>query len=182
MDYLCSIKIDVLGWTSVKIKNQLVRAIESSSKIRQYQVEFVRRGRFTLPQIRRRTKKEVIEIFIHKQIIKCYREFARIHRIEKKNIPKTSKYKEKKGSYITELLLTLPSDITGGLVVAFLTYLASLLKKEFEKLIIEKPPKKGKEKSNKDEENPANEKEEKTKVQVKIGKLIAEDVIIIITE
>ena len=62
MDYLCSIRIDVPGWSSVKIKNQLVRAIETSSKICQYQVEFVRRGRFTLPRIQRRTKKEVIEV------------------------------------------------------------------------------------------------------------------------
>lgn len=182
MDYLCSIRIDVPGWSSVKIKNQLVRAIETSSKICQYQVEFVRRGRFTLPRIQRRTKKEVIEVFIQKEINKCFKEFARIHGLEKKNAPRTSKYKEKKGSHIEEFLLYLPDNIAGNLAAAFLIYLATQLKKVFEKLIKEKLPKKRNDKNKEDGDQPPKENEAIPTVQVNIGKISAGNVTIIINK
>lgn len=182
MEYLCSIRIEVFGWSSVKIKNQLVRAIESSSNIRQFHFELVRYGGFQRPRFYHKTKKEVIEVFINRIVKQCYKEFARIHGIEKKKTPKTTKYKEKKGSFIEEFLLNLPGDIAGALAVYFLTSLASKLKKEFEKLIKEKPPKKGKDNNSKGGEQPPKENEASTTVQVNIGELSDGNVNIIITK
>lgn len=179
MEYLCSIRIDVPRWSSIKIKNQLVRAIESSSNIHQFHFEFVRLGRFLQPKFYRRTKKEVIAVFISRQVKQCYKEFAKTHGLEKEDAPKTSKYKEKKGSYVEEFFLKLPDIITEVLAVEFLTSLANKLKKEFEKLIKEKPLKK-KDNNNDGVKQTPKQNETEITIQVKIGKLIAEDVTIIV--
>ena len=121
----------------------------------------------------------MIEVFISRQVKQCYKEFAKIHGVEKKDAPKTSKYKEKKGSYIQELLLKLPDIITEVLAVEFLTYLANKLKKEFEKLIKEKSHKK-KDNNNDGGKQTPKQNETKTTIQVKIGKLIVEDITIIV--
>lgn len=131
MGYLCSIKIDIPGLSSVKIKNLLVKAIESSSNIRQYQVNFVRFGRLVQPRLYHRTKNEVIEVFISRQIKKCYKEFAGMHGLDKKTTPQTLRYKEKKGSLIEEVCINLPDGVAGTLAFELLKYTAKKLKREF---------------------------------------------------
>lgn len=182
MEYLCSVRIDIPGWSSIRIKNLIVRAVESSSNIRQYHFEFARHGRFLQPKLYRRTKNDVIEVFINRLINKYYKEFAREYKIEKKGKPRTSKYKEKTGSFIQDLIVKLPDIIAEALAVEFLTYLASKLKQEFEKLLKQMPPKKGKNDKSKGNDQPPKEHNESPIVQVSIGKLIAENVTIIITK
>jgi len=65
---------------------------------------------------------------------------------------------------------------------AFLIYLATQLKKVFEKLIKEKLPKKRNDKNKKDGEQPPKENEASPTVQVNIGKINAGNVIIIINK
>lgn len=76
----------------------------------------------------------------------------------------------------------LPDIIAEALAVEFLTYLASKLKQEFEKLLMQMPPKKGKNDKSKGNDQPPKEHNESPIVQVSIGKLIAENVTIIITK
>ena len=174
--------MDIPGLSSVKIKNLLVKAIESSSNIRQYQVNFVRFGRLVQPKLYHRTKNEVIEVFISRQIKKCYKEFAGMHGLDKKTTPQTLRYKEKKGSLIEEVCINLPDGVAGTLAFELLKYTAKKLKKEFEKLIKDKTPPDSKGKFKKNEEQSSIENDSKATVQVNIGKLTAEDVTIIITE
>ena len=151
MEYLCSIRIDIPGMSSIKIRNLLVRSIEASSNRRQFDVEVIRHGGYLRTRYNRRTKKEVVELFINKQVNKCYKEFVRFHGLEKRHTLKASNYKEKKGSFIEEFLINFPVDITSTLAICFLTYLAEKLKKEFEKLIKNN---KDREKDNKNREQP----------------------------